>query len=134
MSKAEVRLICVIMLLTPPLTIWWAPVFREALFGELPVLWLPTAALVHFGVAVFFFAAPFIVQFLSRRQRSHFEAIGVDIDQLLLLMGIGGSAGVVVIALFLFAFGGTIDDLFGWAALSFGIGLFWFWRLRHVLW
>jgi hypothetical protein len=79
------------------------------------------------------FAAPFIVQFLSCRQRGQFEAVGVDVDQLLLLMGTGGSAGVAVFALFLFAFGRTYEELYGWAALSFGIGLFWFWRLRRVL-
>lgn len=132
MSKAKLRLGFGILLLAPVFAIWAAPVIRETLLNEQPVLWLRKAVLAHFGVGVFLVAAPFVVEFLTGRQRSQLEPI-VDIDLLLLLMGVSGSAVVSWGAAILFGYGETKEYLLVSVVLSFAIGTYWTWRLRYVL-
>jgi hypothetical protein len=132
MSKAKLRLSCGILLLAPVFAIWAAPVIREHL-NEQPVPWLRKAVLAHFGVGVFLIAAPFIVEFLTGRQRSQREPTGVDVDLVLLKMGVAGSAVVSWGAAILFGYGETTEYLLVSAVLSFAIGTFWAWRLRYVL-
>lgn len=127
------RVQCSVLFAAPVLAMWAAPVIQEAYGGRPVAQWLPRVTLVHFLVSVFLFVAPFAVQFLLRKQRSQIETLGIDLNRLLLFMGLGGSASVSWFAAFLFGFGESTEYLMGWVALSFAIGTFWGWRLRHVL-
>ena len=133
MGKIGLRVQCSVLFASPVLAMWAAPVIQEAHVGRPAAQWLPRATLVHFLMAVFLFVAPFAVHFLLRKQHGQIEALGIDVNRLLLLMGLGGSASVSWCAAFLFGFGESTEYLLGWVALSYVIGTFWGWRLRHVL-
>jgi hypothetical protein len=131
-SKTGVRVCRAVLLPSPFLAIWASPVIREAFRNLHPVHWLPIATLIHVAVAIFLFAAPFIIfRLLTPAQRIQIEELGIDMDQMLLMMGIAGSAAVAWFACMLFGLGGTIEYLYGWAAVSIGIEVFWCWRLWH---
>jgi hypothetical protein len=106
---------------------------KEAHRNGQPVQWLPLAHLAHVVMTLFVFSAPFMVQFLIRKQHAVLESQGINIQQLLLLMGIGGSAFGVSIALVLIGFGGTTEYLRGWAGASFVVATFWCWQSRQNL-
>ena len=133
MGKVGLRIQCSVLFAAPVLAMWAAPVIQEAHGGRPAAPWLPKATLVHFLVAGCLFCAPFAVHFLLRKQRTQIEARGIDVNRLLLLMGLGGSASVSWFAAILFGFGESSEYLLGWLALSFAIGTFWGWRLRYVL-
>jgi hypothetical protein len=133
MRKIGVRVQCSGLFAAPVLAMWAAPVIQEAHGDRQPPQWLPVATLAHLLMAGFLFVAPFAVQFLLRGQHSQIEGSGIDLNRLLLLMGLGGSATVSWVAAILVGFGETTEFLMGWTALSFAVGVFWGWRLRHVL-
>ena len=135
MSRSGMRWRCGMLLLMPLVVIWVAPLVGPGHRGleQLPS-WLPLADVVFLASALFMLAAPFIVLVLMRRSRERLEALSIDLDQLVLLIGAAGSATVAMMALLLTALiGGAIAYPYPWAALGFlGVG-FWCWRLRHVL-
>ena len=132
MGKISLRLQCSLLFAAPVLAIWAAPVIRD-LVNEPPVEWLRKAMFVHLSLSVFLVVAPFLVEFLTRRQYDRIEPMAVDLDLTLLLMGLGGVAFVSWGAAILFGFGESTEYLFGCVAFSFAIGTYWGWRLRHAL-
>jgi hypothetical protein len=96
----------------------------------------PWASIARTGfglLAVFLYTAPFVVQRL--RDASWERAVpGVDLDQLVLLMGVGGASAVAMAsALVAIRFGGSVISPYAWSALAFFVSAFWCWRLWHVL-
>lgn len=129
------RLRCGMLLLMPLVVVWVAPLVGSGHRGLEPQPpWAPLADVVFVVLAIFLFAAPFIVLSLMRRSRERLEALSLDLDRLVLLIGAAGSATVAMMALLFTALiGGSIAYPYPWAALGFlGVG-FWCLRLQHVL-
>jgi hypothetical protein len=89
---------------------------------------------VFVAATLFMLTGPFVVPLLMRGNREKLDAVGIDFDQLTLLMGAGGSASVSAMALlFSTLLGSSIAYPYPWAGLSFLGVAFWCWRLRHLL-
>ena len=89
---------------------------------------------VFVALALFMLTAPFVLPLFMRGSREQLDAVGIDLDQLTLLMGAGGSASVSAMALpFSTLLGSSIADPYPSAGLSFLGVAFWCWRLRHLL-
>ena len=86
---------CGMLLLMPLVVIWVAPLVGPGHRGleQLPS-WLPLADVVFLAAALFMLATPFIILVLMRRSRERLEALSIDLDQLVLLIGAAGSATV----------------------------------------
>jgi hypothetical protein len=99
---------------------------QEAGWGAAVNLLLPVLAL-------FLVVAPFIVEFLLGRSRQPLPS-GMDVSQLLLLTGVGGSSAVSFVGLLRVFFGhGTTTEVYGWAAVSVAGMVFYAWRFRRAL-
>ena len=133
MTRAGMRFRCSVLLLMPPAIVWAVPLVGGDRGGPLEP-WSSLVDGVFVAAALFMLGAPFTVPLFMRGSREKLEAIGVDLDQLTLLMGTGGSASASAIALlFSTLLGSRIAYPYPWAALSFLGVAFWCWRLRHLL-
>jgi len=135
-SKRVMRLRCGGLLLVPLTAVEVAPFVESSHRGMQRSAWSPLANVLFVVGALFLFAAPFIVEFLLRTSRKRLEeALGTDLDQLLLLMGVGGSASVSMMPLIFTALVGSsiVYNPYPWAAVSFLWAGFWCWRFWHVL-
>jgi len=117
----------------PPTIVWVVPLVGVDRGGQLgPWFSLPNG--VFIAAALFMLTAPFVAPPLMRGNRERLDAVGVDLDELTLLMGAGGSASVSAMALlFSTLLGSSIAYPYPWAGLSFLGVAFWCWRLRHLL-
>src|SRR5207245_10009763 len=99
-SKRVMRLRCGGLLLVPLTAVEVAPFVESSHRGMQRSAWSPLANVLFVVGALFLFAAQFIVEFLLRTSRKRLdEDLGTDLDQLLLLLGVGGAACVSLMLL-----------------------------------
>ncbi len=132
-SKSLMRTRCALLLGVPIVAVY----VTRLLESSRPEMEQPSTSLANIGflaVAIFLYAAPFVVRRLLQTSRERVEALGIDVDQLVLLMGVGGPCSVTMLAVVVtMLVGGSIAYPYAWSALALLVSGFWCWRLWHVL-
>jgi hypothetical protein len=135
-SKLGPRLRCVGLMIVPFTAIQVAPLL-EASRPVTRSTTSPWANLGLFATALYVFLSPLVLQRLLRRSqqsREAFERRGMDVDELLLLVGVGTAAAGSMAPVAIMSLGGDSGwFVVPWAVVCFISGTFWCWRYRHVL-
>jgi hypothetical protein len=133
MGRLGLRIRCVACLAIPVTAVWAASYVAEsrpAAGNSASWGWLPLGLS---GVALALLIAPV---FLQRSLRQSREALkdGIQVEQLLLLVAIGGAAAASMMPAILMSLGDDTGKLvLPWAATCLIWQAFWLWRLRHAL-
>ena len=132
-SKSWMRTRCVLLFGVPIVAVY----VTRLLESRRPESEQPGASLAATGfvaLAIFLYVAPFVVQRLLQSSRDRVEALGIDVDQLVLTMGMAGPCTIALLAVGVTGrFGGSNIYPYAWSALAVLVSAFWCWRLRHVL-
>jgi hypothetical protein len=133
MGRLGIRLQCAGLLVIPFSAVRAAP-FLEGTRPIANAAWAPWIGIGLMAVGLYMLFAPLLVERPLRRSRAALELRGIDVDQLLLLLGVGGAAGASMLPLVMMALDGSSARLvLPWAAVCFIATMFWCWRFRHVL-
>lgn len=133
MGRLGLGLRCTGCLAIPFIAVWAASYVAESRPVRSPASW----AWPHLGllaVALGLLVAPIFLQRPLLQSREALKERGIPVEQVLLLVAVGGAAAASMIPVVVTSLGGDTSKLvLPWAAACFIWEAFWCWRLRHVL-
>jgi hypothetical protein len=133
LSKLGLSLRCASCLAIPFVAVWVSPYVAASRPVPNPVSWTwPHLGL--FAVALGLLIAPILLQRPLLQGREAMRERGLEVDQVLLLVAVGGAAAASMIPVIVMSLGGDARKfVLPWAAACCTCEAIWLWRLRRVL-